>query len=115
MKSKYRMGWLFVCFDLAVIEKWQMKEANFFRKKLLDLGYMKFQNSIYVRSCVTYDRVESNIKNIQLLAPKTGNISIFYLTDKQWANSINIEKTDYRISKYSVKKDEAAPKQITFW
>ncbi len=92
-----------------------MREANHFRKSILNMGYMKLQNSVYVRSCVSYDKTEQHIKNVKFIAPSTGDICIFYLTDKQWANSVNIEKADYRKSKYCVNKDEPAPKQITFW
>jgi CRISPR-associated protein Cas2 len=109
------MGWLFVCFDLPVQEKWQVKEASRFRKKLLDLGYFMLQNSVYVRNCVSYEKTEQHTNNVRQIAPSTGSICIFYLTDKQWGNSITIEKADYRQSKYSVSMNETAPKQITFW
>ncbi len=94
------MGWLIVCFDLPVAEKEQMKEANAFRKNLLNLGYFMLQNSIYVRSCVTYDKTETHIRNVKLIAPSTGTISVFYITDRQWSLSICIEKSGYRKSKY---------------
>ncbi len=115
MRSKYRMGWLIVCFDLPVIEKEDMKKANAFRKNLLNLGYFMLQNSIYARSCVTYEKTESHIRNLKLIAPSTGSISAFYITDRQWSLSVNIEKTDYKNSKYKKKTGENAEKQMTFW
>lgn len=90
------MGWLFVCFDLPVQEKWQIREAAKFRKKLLEQGYFMLQNSVYVRNCVSYEKTEQHIRNVQFIAPSTGTISIFYLTDKQWAKAITIEKADYK-------------------
>lgn len=115
MRSKYRMGWLFVCFDLAVVEKEEQKMANDFRKDLLKLGYSMLQNSIYIRPCVTYDKTEQYIKAIKMLAPCTGQINIFYITDKQWSNSVCIEKFNYLPSKYKKKCGENAEKQMTFW
>ena len=115
MKSKYRMGWLFVCFDLPVVDKEDLRYANNFRKDLLKLGYFMLQNSIYVRSCVTYDKTEQYMKMVKKLAPPTGQINIFYLTDKQWSNSICIEKADYNPSKYKKKMGENIEKQMTFW
>ncbi len=109
------MGWLIVCFDLPVVEKEDMKEATAFRKSLLNQGYFMLQNSIYVRSCVTYDKTETHIRNLKLIAPSTGSISAFYITDKQWSQSINIEKTDYKKSKYCKKPKEDGFKQMTFW
>ncbi len=109
------MGWLFVCFDLPVVDKEDLRAATVFRKDLLNLGYFMLQNSIYVRSCVTYDKTEQYIKIITKLAPCTGQINVFYLTDKQWSNSVCIEKAKYNPSKYKKKMGENTEKQMTFW
>lgn len=109
------MGWLIVCFDLPVVDKEDMKLANDFRKDLLKFGYCMLQNSIYVRPCVSYDKTEEYIKNLKMLAPWTGQVHVFYLTDKQWSNAICIEKPNYNRSKYKKKAKENAEKQMTFW
>jgi len=109
------MGWLVVCFDLPVEEKEQRRQAAKFRKKLLDFGYFMLQNSIYVRSCVTYDKTESHIRNLKMIAPKTGSITAFYITDRQWSLSVNIENVGYKTSKYLKRVGEDAPRQMTFW
>lgn len=115
MKSKYRMGWLFVCFDLPVVEKEEMRLANKFRKDLLNLGYFMLQNSIYVRSCVTYEKQEQFIKTLKQIAPSTGSINVIYITDAQWSNSVCIQKSDYNRSKYKTEMGEITEKQMTFW
>jgi len=115
MRSKYRMGWLFVCFDLPVGDKEETRQASAFRKSLLDQGYFMLQNSIYVRSCVTYDKTEVHIRNLKLIAPATGSISAFYITDRQWSLAVNIEKVDYKKSKYKKQAGENNEKQLTFW
>ncbi len=97
------MGWILVCFDLPVFEKEQMHQANRFRKELLNQGYFMLQNSIYVRSCVTYDKTTTHIRNLKLIAPKTGLINAFYITDRQWSLSVCIEQTGYKKSKYKKK------------
>ena len=109
------MGWLLVCFDLTAVEKDTQRQANAFRKALLNMGYFMLQNSIYVRSCVTYDRTEQHIKNLKLIAPSTGSIVAFYITDKQWSLSVCIDKYEYNPSKYKKKAGEKAEKQMTFW
>lgn len=109
------MGWLIVCFDLPVEEKEQRRQASKFRKNLLDLGYFMLQNSIYVRSCVTYDKTETHIRNLKMIAPSTGLISAFYITDRQWSLTVNIENYSYHKSKYRKHAGETAPKQMTFW
>lgn len=115
MRSKYRMGWLFVCFDLPVCENDEVKQANRFRKALLDQGYFMLQNSIYVRSCVTYDKTEQHVRNLKMIAPLTGTISAFYITDRQWSLSVNIQRINYKKSKYQKNSGENTEKQMTFW
>ena len=115
MRSKYRMGWLIVCFDLPVGDKEEMRQANSFRKSLLNQGYFMLQNSIYVRSCVTYDKTEQHIRNLKMIAPLTGTISAFYITDRQWSLAVNIQQTDYKKSKYQKQTGENIEKQMTFW
>ena len=93
----------------------KMRQANRSRKDLLNQGYFMLQNSIYVRSYVTYDRVEQYERNLMLIAPETGLISAFFITDKQWGQSICIEKNNYLKSKYKKKTGEHKEQQMTFW
>ncbi|GBR72912.1 CRISPR-associated endonuclease Cas2 [Candidatus Termititenax aidoneus] len=109
------MGWLFVCFDLPVVEKEELRLANRFRKDLLKLGYNMLQNSMYVRSCVTYEKTEQYTKIVSNIAPETGSIQVFYLTDAQWSNSVCIEKINYKTSKYQQKAHENGERQMAFW
>ena len=109
------MGWLFVCFDLPVEEKDERRQAARFRKDLLNYGYFMLQNSIYVRSCVTYEKTDKYIKTLKSIAPTTGSVNVFYLTDRQWSLSVCIEKQGYTNSKYQQKIGVDAPKQMTFW
>ena len=109
------MGWLIVCFDLPVVEKEEMRQATWFRKSLLEQGYFMLQNSIYVRSCVTYDKTDQHIRNLKMIAPKTGTITAFYITDRQWSLSVNIQQINYKSSKYKKNAGESAEKQMTFW
>lgn len=109
------MGWLIVCFDLPVLEKEDVRAANIFRKALLNQGYFMLQNSIYARSCVAYDKTEQHLNILKMIAPNTGSIVAFYITDRQWGLSFVLEKTDYKNSKYKKKPGENAEKQMTFW
>ncbi len=116
MKSKYHMGWLFVCFDLPVVEKEDLRKATKFRQKLLHLGYFMLQNSVYVRSCVTYEKTAKYTKYIEEIAPSTGSVYVFYITDSQWSNSKCIENVDYHQSKFKKKMgDDDEMEQMSFW
>lgn len=68
-----------VCFDLPVQSKKERKQASQFRTDLLDIGYYMFQNSIYCRNCVSYDRMDKSVQMVRAIAPDTGSISIFFL------------------------------------
>ena len=109
------MGWLFVCFDLPVMTKIERRQASRFRKDLLNRGYFMLQNSVYVRTCVSYEKTEKYIKEIKSISPENGSICCFFITDKQWANAILIEKANYKNSDYAVKIGQNEPKQMTFW
>lgn len=109
------MGWIFVCFDLPVGTKKQRRDATRFRKSLLNKGYFMLQNSVYVKSCVSYEKTQKHINIVSAIAPKTGCISIFYLTDKQWECSLNIYNKEYIKSNYAIEPNTKAPKQMTFW
>ena len=109
------MGWLFVSFDLPVVDKDDLREANIFRKNLLKMGYYMLQNSIYVKACVTYEKTDQYIKNIKFIAPTTGSVHVFFITDTQWSKSVCIEKADYKKSKYKKELGEETPQQMTFW
>lgn len=109
------MGWLIVCFDLPVGDKEEIRQASAFRKSLLNQGYFMLQNSIYVRSCVTYDKTEHFIKNLKMISPLTGTITAFYITDRQWSLATNIHNYNYKKSKFQKECSESAEKQMTFW
>ena len=115
MRSKYRMGWLVVCFDLPVVEKENQRQANAFRKSLLKQGYFMLQNSIYVRSCVTYEKTEQHLHNLKMISPDIGSIIAFYITDRQWSLAYCLEKFNYNKSKYKKNVGENTEKQMTFW
>ena len=85
--ENYKMGWLFVCFDLPVKEEDQRKRATAFRKYLLDDGFQMLQYSVYVRPCVSFARQETHIRRIRQALPPDGNVRIFFITRTQWAKS----------------------------
>lgn len=115
MRSQFKMGWIIVCFDLPVMTKVERRKATRFRKDLLDLGYYMLQYSIYIRNCVTYEKVDSYIKNLKKLSPGNGSVVAFYITDNQWKKSVNIQYTDYVKSERAILAGKDMPKQMTFW
>jgi CRISPR-associated protein Cas2 len=115
MKSGFKMGWLIICFDLPVTDAECRKKASKFRKDLLEMGCFMLQNSVYLRNCVSYEKVNKYIEQIKSIAPIIGKINIITITDKQWEKSINIELTEYVNSKKVCNSSITQPHQMTFW
>jgi CRISPR-associated protein Cas2 len=86
MMGGYRIMWMLVMFDLPVIRKKDRAEATRFRKDLLDLGFDMAQYSVYMRCCVSKERVEALTKNVTASLPEGGNVAILTFTDKQYEN-----------------------------
>lgn len=108
--ENYKMGWLFVCFDLPVMEVEQRKRATQFRKQLLDDGFQMLQYSVYVRSCVSFSRQETHIRRIQAILPPDGNVRIFFVTKAQWAKSYVFYGNPIQ-----KKEPDPFPEQLLLW
>ncbi|MCQ2244548.1 MAG: CRISPR-associated endonuclease Cas2 [Bacteroidaceae bacterium] len=83
--SEYRVMWVVVFFDLPVDTKKARREAALFRKNLLRDGFTMMQFSIYVRHCASSENAAVHTKRVKNLLPEYGNVVIFTLTDKQFA------------------------------
>jgi len=86
--SGYRIMWMLVMFDLPVIHKAQRAEATRFRNDLLELGFGMAQYSVYMRCCVSRERVDALVAKIQSILPDGGHVAILTFTDKQYANML---------------------------
>lgn len=110
------MGWIIVMFDLPVVEPEERRQASDFRKALLDNGYLMLQESVYARNAVSREKLEQYINRLHLIAPDSGKINAFFLTNKQWTDSVQITTTPYRPkSRREVQAKSKQPDQLTFW
>lgn len=88
--NAYRIMWLLVMFDLPVQTKKERKDASAFRKNLEKDGFVMHQFSVYMRYCASLESAQVHIKRVRGLTPEAGHISILSITDKQYANIVNI-------------------------
>lgn len=100
--------WLFVMFDLPVKLKKDQKKATLFRKCLEKDGFVMHQYSVYLRYCGSLESAAVHIKRIKANVPVKGHVSILTVTDKQYANIINIWGT-------IEKKKQPIPLQLEFF
>lgn len=109
------MGWILVMFDLPVVDAQDRRLASKFRLALLDLGYFMLQESVYVRNCVSHEKMEQYQRDVHAIAPLTGSISVFYITDKQWETSKSFTLIKQRRSRYGIEENTKPPEQLSFW
>lgn len=107
------MGWVLALFDLPTFTKKQRKAAAKFRKSLLQDGFTMLQYSVYVRPCVSLERIQKHTDRIKNNAPSEGNVKILFFTEKQWQRSIDVCLEAEYSKKYEFPRE--IPKQILFW
>lgn len=106
----YKMGWLVVLFDLPTETPQDRKNYTQFRKKLLSDGYLMIQYSVYARSCVTQERVETHSRRIKAYLPPEGSVRCLFVTNIQW------EKMFVFHGKTILEKPpEKMPEQLLLW
>lgn len=87
--NAYRIMWLFVFFDLPTETKKNRRDAQQFRKKLLNNGFTMMQFSVYMRHCPSSEAADAHEKRVKYILPPYGKVSILRITDKQYGNIMN--------------------------
>ena len=81
----YEAVWLFVAFDLPTLTKDDRRRASRFRSDLLDMGFSMFQLSFYSYYYKSKQQAETVARRIRSLVPSKGTVSVFFITDAQFA------------------------------
>jgi len=108
MLSSYKIMWLIVVFDLPVGTKTERRRAMGFYNMLIDEGFMMKQFSVYLRPCPNRPAVEALANRIGKRAPREGDVSIMFFTDKQYGLTRNY-------SGRAVKETEKKPAQFNLF
>lgn len=80
--------WIIVFFDLPVTTKENRDAANKFRRDLIKGGFTMFQFSVYIRHCMSREKMDVHIKRVKQLVPEHGAIGILAITDKQFSDIV---------------------------
>lgn len=80
-------------FDLPVVTDKDRKIATKFRNFLLDDGFIMMQYSVYSRICKNNDDLNKHINRLKINTPKTGNVRLLQVTEKQYNNIIMFSGT----------------------
>lgn len=82
--SSYRYMRLFVIFDLPRYTSKQQKQANTFRKKLVDDGFLMLQESVYCKLALNDSVLQAVKQRVREMKPAEGNVMMFAVTEKQF-------------------------------
>lgn len=108
MLSGYRMMWMFVMFDLPVVDRASSKAATRFRNFLLDQGFEMSQLSIYARFCNGKEQYETYLRRIETNLPGRGEVHVIGFTDRQYENIV-------RFSGQSRRRQRKNPDQLALF
>lgn len=90
-KSRYRKMVLFAMFDMPTETKGDVKKYTIFRKKLLSMGFIMLQFSVYMRFCESLENAQKYERRIRESAPPKGSIRVIRITEAQYKNMVVIE------------------------
>ena len=77
--------WVMVCFDLPTNNKEDRHQYALFRKFLTADGFTMFQESIYMRPCMSWNSANTHMDRVENHLPPKGNICVMRMTDAEFA------------------------------
>jgi len=100
--------WCLVMFDLPVATARHRREANAYRRMLLDLGFSMVQFSVYAKYTPAGLSDVTTIGQVRAGIPPQGNVRMIFLTDKQWSRT-------FHFSNGTPTKAEEKPEQLSIF
>lgn len=82
----YRFMRVIVMFDLPTETSMDRRHYRWFRKYLIDEGFVMIQESIYTKICLNMHAVSKVELNIQKNRPPKGIVQVMNITEKQFAS-----------------------------
>ena len=84
--NAYRIMWVLIMYDLPTETKKDRRNAQQFRKKIMEDGFQMFLFSKYLRHCVSRENADVHIARVKKALPPYGTIGILRITDKQFGD-----------------------------
>lgn len=87
-------------FDLPMQTKNEQKLYRIFRKKLIELGFVMVQESVYVRTLPNRSQLSKYEKQLKKVTPYNGLVELMYVSEKQFNDRIFLtgEKSPQEVS-----------------
>lgn len=77
---------LILFFDLPSKEDYEKKDYRLFHNALIKNGYVMMQFSVYIKATNSNSKIKREIEKIRKFIPRSGNIRIISVTEKQYNN-----------------------------
>jgi CRISPR-associated protein Cas2 len=71
-------------FDLSVETKKEQRAYRVFRKKLIELGFVMLQYSVYVRTLPNRSQLSKYEEQLKRVTPRSGVVELIYVSEKQF-------------------------------
>lgn len=72
-------------FDLPTVTSKNKRDYRHFVKKIINLGFYRIQESVFVKMSIDNSAAENSINNVKSIVPSDGNIFCITITEKQFA------------------------------
>lgn len=82
----YRFMRVIVMFDLPTDTSMARRHYRWFRKFLIDEGFVMMQESIYTKICINAHAVEKVELNVRKHCPSKGIVQMMIVTERQFAS-----------------------------
>lgn len=90
-ESLYKQVRVLILYDLPMVEIEDRKEYTKFRKDILKLGCYLVQFSVYAKVIKNEIYYKSFIEKLKNILPKSGEVRIIKLTEKQYEDMIYLK------------------------
>ncbi len=103
--NPYKIMWLYLFFDLPVVESEERREATQFRNFLLDQGFTMGQFSVYYKFAGSTQERDRLVRLVEGHLPRGGKVDILSITDKQYGGIISF-RGQQRRARHRTKKED---------
>ncbi len=86
--SQYRQMKLLVFYDLPTTSKVAIAEHTKFRNNLIKLGYVRMQESVYLKHFFNHIEMNKGMLKLERILPSKGDIRILPITNKQYESKM---------------------------
>ncbi|MDN7146506.1 CRISPR-associated endonuclease Cas2 [Liquorilactobacillus mali] len=74
-----------ICFfDLPMVSKVELRRYRVFRKRLIELGFVMIQESVYVRTLPNRSQLKKYEDQLKKVTPYNGLVELMYVSEKQF-------------------------------